>query len=76
METNSEGDTRLLSAPLKEGNTHPLSDDYYIKSICPSGGHGRGHRLEESQGRIGFYQPAMSSNSARSMETALSDLTR
>ena len=21
------------------------SDDYYIKSICPSGGHGRGHRL-------------------------------
>ena len=21
------------------------SDDYYIKSICPSGDHGRGHRL-------------------------------
>ena len=20
----------------------PLTDDYYIKSICPSGGHGRG----------------------------------
>ena len=28
----------------KEGPTLPLSDDYYIKSICPSGGHGRGHR--------------------------------
>ena len=25
--------------------TLPISDDYYIKSICPSGGHGRGHRL-------------------------------
>ena len=21
------------------------ADDYYVKSICPSGGHGRGHRL-------------------------------
>ena len=26
-------------------NPHPTTDDYYIKSICPSGGHGRGHRL-------------------------------
>ena len=31
--------------PPKEGPTPPISDDYYIKSICPSGGHGRGHRL-------------------------------
>ena len=25
-------------------HTHSLSNDYYVKSICPSGGHGRGHR--------------------------------
>ena len=30
---------------LPEGNTHTLADDYYIKSMCPSGGPGRGHRL-------------------------------
>ena len=34
-----------LRPPPKEGPTLPISDDYYIKSICPSGGHGRGHRL-------------------------------
>ena len=28
--------------PPKEGPTLPLSDDVYTKSICPSGGHGRG----------------------------------
>ena len=33
-----------ITAPPKEGCTHPLSDDYYIKSICPSGEHGRGQR--------------------------------
>ena len=38
-------------------------------SIAPSA-------LEESQGRIGFGQPAVSSDSVGSMETALSDLTR
>ena len=37
-------------------------------SIAPSA-------LEESQGRIGFGQPAVSSDSVGSMETALSDLT-
>ena len=26
----------VFSAPQKEGNTLPLYDDYYIKSICPS----------------------------------------
>ena len=31
-----------ITAPPKERNTHPIPDDYYIKSICPSGGHGRG----------------------------------
>ena len=35
---------RITALP-KEGNTHPIPDDYYTKSICPSGGHGRGHRL-------------------------------
>ena len=43
--TDSEGDTWPDSALPKEGNTHPTPDDYYKKSICPSGGHGRGHRL-------------------------------
>ena len=28
---------RITALP-KEGNTHPIPDDYYIKSICPSGG--------------------------------------
>ena len=48
MERDIDG--RALSAPEEEGPTHPLPDDYYIittnyiKSICPSGGHGRGHR--------------------------------
>ena len=40
-----EGDTRLLSAPPKEGNTYTHTDDYYIKPMRPSGGPGRGHCL-------------------------------
>ena len=32
-------------APPKEGPTPLITDDSYAKSICPSGGHGRGHRL-------------------------------
>ena len=34
-----------ITAPPKERNTHPTPGDYCIKSICPSGGHGRGYRL-------------------------------
>ena len=30
---------------LQANATLPVSDDYYIKPICPSGGHDRGHRL-------------------------------
>ena len=38
---------RLLPyATRRKGTRTPsIPDDYYIKSICPSGGHGRGHRL-------------------------------
>ena len=35
----------------KEHAPHP--DDYYIKSICPSGGHGRGHRMFASRYKPG-----------------------
>ena len=39
---------RILHRSYKLENLyylHPTADDYYIKPICPSGGHGRGHRL-------------------------------
>ena len=38
----------MLHAPPKEMNTHPIPDDYYVKPICPSGGHpcGRERRRE------------------------------
>ena len=34
-----------ITAASKEGDLHPSADDYYVKPISPSGGHGRGHRL-------------------------------
>ena len=43
--TLSEGNHGCHSRPPKEGLTLPIYDDYYLKSICPPGGHGRGHRL-------------------------------
>ena len=47
VEAESEGGVCVAAVrpPPEEGPTLPISDDYYIKSICPSGGHGRGHRL-------------------------------
>ena len=35
---DSEGNRWLLvTRPLKDGPTPDITDDYYIKSICPSG---------------------------------------
>ena len=45
VEADSEGRAGCCAPHPKEGPTLPVSDDYYIKSICPSGGLGRGHRL-------------------------------
>ena len=39
------GHEGCLLPPPKDGTTLPLPDDSYAKSICPSGGHGRGQRL-------------------------------
>ena len=44
-EPTLRGTDGCFTRPPKEGPTPPISDDYYTKSICPSGGHGRGHRL-------------------------------
>ena len=38
----------LTRAP-KEGPTLLISDEYYMKSICPSGGHGCGHRARATK---------------------------
>ena len=46
--------TERIGAPLLDA----LSDDYYIQSICPSGGDGRGHH-PALQNRSGFTLPAL-----------------
>ena len=55
-------------APPKEGNTHPLSDDYYIKSTCPSGGHDRGHR-PAIQNRVAARHVPLTINSTTCVTT-------
>ena len=43
--SSNEATHKKETAASKEGDLHPTTDDYYVKPICPPGGHGRGHRL-------------------------------
>ena len=45
MERCNDTPTSAVPTHYPTSGTHPSPDDDYIKSICPSGGHGRGHRL-------------------------------